>query len=221
MFCTCRATVCSLMTSSDAIVPVALAGRDQPEHLELAGREPVCLASARRRRQRVDARQVGPCPELLEDAAGGLRARASPYPRPRARGTPPPSVPAPARSRTGPRAPARPATACRKETTAARGSPSASSTAPRPCAPWRRASRPRSAAAISCSSSQQLRASSSAPSASMISTNAGSSPARPSGAVSRRASRRIAAAAASALPCASRKSASPGCGSEPYRLASR
>jgi hypothetical protein len=53
----------------------------------------------------------------------------------------------------------------------------------------------------------------------MISTWAGSSFARLNGSLVSATTRRLAAAATSALPWASRNSASPGCGSRPHRLA--
>ena len=59
------------------------------------------------------------------------------------------------------------------------------------------------------------------PVATRISTQAGSSAARSAAAPSRSRARRIAAAAASPFPCASRINARPGCGSRPKRLASR
>ena len=121
MFCTCRATVCSLMTSADAISRLLFPAATRRSTSSSRGVSPCVSRAPVGAAQRVDARQVGHCPELLEDAAGAfelerrrvLVAEHAARLRRRARG--------PARSRTGPRAPARPAQARRRETTAALG----------------------------------------------------------------------------------------------------
>ena len=74
--------------------------------------------------------------------------------------------------------------------------------------------------ASSCSSRDARRAFSVSPTASMISTKAGRRRARSVGGEVAASARRIAAAAASARPCARRSWASPGCGSQPNPLAS-
>ena len=75
MFCTWRATVCSLTHELGGDLAVRPAGCDQTKHLELARAEPV--GRPERRRERVDAREVWLGPQLLEAGARGVELEAA------------------------------------------------------------------------------------------------------------------------------------------------
>lgn len=109
----------------------------------------------------------------------------------------------------------------RSATSAAGASPPASSTAPLASAASASSMALEWRPAISSSSPQALRAVAASPEASMTSTQAGSSRPRSNGSLVSTSARRIAATAASLLPCARRSSARPGCGWKPSPLASR
>ncbi len=214
MFWTCRATVCSLMTSEAAIsrfvLPAATSRRTSSSRRE-SPCSPFADASNRARSgaSRRDARR---CPSPR-------RAPAWPPRRHQADGTRLPRGRACARSRTARRARAmsRPPSAGRRAPRAAR---------PRRGVPRLARARPSLPASRSRTRSRSARARRrrdeprrTVPAVSAISTKAGRSRARSSGAVAADSARLIAATAASARPCASRSWARPGCGSHPNALA--
>ena len=69
MFCTCRATVCSLTTSSVAISRFVFPVGDQAQHLQLTRAQPMRVGG-RALNVRVDAGDVRRRAQLLEDGAG-------------------------------------------------------------------------------------------------------------------------------------------------------
>ena len=179
MFWTCRATVCSLITSAAAICAIALARRNQSQHLQLARREPVRLG----RRQRPFARDPARRRDARRCSSRPPRARAPPPPRRRAVGTPRPRGHGSGRSRTAPRARAtsRPRCATRRARPARRllrAAPRLAHGRPSP-----RASRSRTLARAPRARGTRDAALSTSPTASMISTNAGRIRARSSGTV--------------------------------------
>ena len=70
MFCTWRATVCSLMTSSEAISRLLFPAATRRSTSSSRGVSPCVSREPDGEVSESTRRQVGPCPELLEDAAG-------------------------------------------------------------------------------------------------------------------------------------------------------
>jgi hypothetical protein len=72
MFCRCRRTVCSADHEGRGDLPVALAGGDQAQHLELPLRQPMGSAGSGVATKRVEPGEVRRRSQLLEHAAGRL-----------------------------------------------------------------------------------------------------------------------------------------------------
>ena len=181
MFCTCRATVCSLITSAVAISRLLL-----PARPGLAPRSSRAVSPCAARvafRTSASSRARSGAHRGARTRRGPRRARARPSPRPRARGT---------RSaiRTRTRAASYGAPSSCQSASAGRarqaplGSPSASATAPAACAASA-ASTSLPCVAISSNSSHRLSRLLDVAAASRISTQAGRSAARASGRRSR------------------------------------
>ena len=177
MFCTWRATVCSLMTSADGDLAVALAGWRRRRSTSSSRGVSPCVGAVRRPSESSEA-MSGAAPSSSKRRSGRVelererllvaeRAARQPHEHTGAR-----------QPRRAPRAPARPAAACRRVRARVPASPPASSTAPRACASSAPSISLSHRAAISSSSAQAPRASSASPTASMISTQAGSRLAR-------------------------------------------
>ena len=130
MFCRCRATVCSLITSSAAISRLVAPARHQAEHLALPGGE-ARPADGRRRGQRGALGRGPGGRRAARTWRTPRRARAGPRPRRPAPGRRAPPAPRPARRRTARRACATGLPPPAAAATPRRAAPAASSTAPR------------------------------------------------------------------------------------------
>ena len=179
MFCTCRATVCSLMTSSAAISRLLLPAATRRRTSSSRGVRP-CVCAGRARGARPDVREIRRRAERRERrrarrSSSSVAVSSSPSARqasPIATARTPP--------RTARRAPARPCRARRADARAARASPVGEVDGPRACA-----ASAASIVAVVCKSASVLELARRPrapprrhPSASTISTYAGRSAAR-------------------------------------------
>ena len=215
MFCRCRATVCSLMTSAAAISRLLFPSRRgaAPRALAETSRWARVPAMFRGARDRAQPPACGRCPARPRAPAQLLPCR-------RARSTP-----------------ARRERVCARLRRARRVEPDLLRLAQagkrgvriagceRDSAARVREHRPEHRTLVTCGELLELATRLprllESPAASAISTYAGRSATRFSGSPISAHARRIVASAASPFPCASRSCASPGCGSQPARLASR
>ena len=209
-----RATVFSLIDELGGDRPVALAARDEAQHLAARARVSPCAIAGPAAERRGAARS-GAAPSSANTLACRVQLHPPASPSPSARQASPIEDARPREPRRARRAPASPA-------------PRAGATAARPSVPAGELHRargrwpPSHASMLAVDGCRDLlelargaRAASSSPAASTISTSAGSSRARRAGSVVSRQRAPDRGRAAPASPCASRSSASPGCGSQP------
>ncbi len=216
MLLTWRSTVFLAEREVGRDLPVRLPRCDVPQHLELALREAVRdgTRDVRLRSERIDVREIRLRFEAFEGRSARTRARRTILVADRAAGDADPGKRARA-ARYGARSSCHRPSARRSDASAAYASSSASSISPRACAAVAAMSSVSKRIAMRSSSSAAARAAAMSPMPSMISTYAGNSFTRSSGACAVPTTRRIAAAAIPARPCLRRSNARPGCGSQP------
>ena len=232
MFCTWRATVCSLITSVCGDLAVALAGGDEAQHLELARASVRGGRGLARPSSESTHATSGAAPSSSNDARGRVELERDRVVVAERRGRRARRARAPARPRTAPasscHACARPPKRRQRGLGVAVGELDRSA---RLGGASPRARRSRSRSAISASSRHASRAASTSPTASMISTYAGSRLARRSGVRrlaqrrggSRRRPRRLCPARAAAAPAragAPSRTGSPPCTRPPRQSSS-